>query len=340
MVRVGLVGYGFMGKMHAACYEATGEAKVVCVADVESDRRADAQDKLGCEGFESLDPMLASADVDVIDICTPTYLHEEQVVTSAKAGKDIFCEKPMALSVDSCDRMIAAVESAGVRLMVGQVVRFWPEYQVIKRIVDSGELGQVLWTSLRRISGPPTWAWQGWLADPAKSGGAILDLHIHDIDYIAWLLGSPKKIQCQGVRGSGGGFDTALTLGSEHENGASSYTEGSLMMAGDYPFSTQVVVACKRGSIRFDNAASPALLVYRDGKQPFAPEVPEVGIGVAEGGGNISSLGGYFNEIKYFVDCISAGVHPEVVTPHTAREAVKTCLAATQSANTGQPITL
>lgn len=140
--------------------------------------------------------MLASADIDVVDICTPTHLHEEHVVAAARSGRDILCEKPMALTIESCDAMIDAVNEAGVRLMVAQVIRFWPEYQVIKEIVESERYGKVQWLSARRLSSPATWPWQGWLDEPAKSGGAI-----HDQDYIACLIGSPKRVQSRGLTG-------------------------------------------------------------------------------------------------------------------------------------------
>jgi len=341
MVRVGLVGYGFMGKMHSQCYEAIGEAKVVALADPEPERREEATLRLNCQAYPSLEELLASAEVDLVDLCTPTYLHEEQVVAAARARKDILCEKPMSLSLDSCDRMIAAAERAGVKLMVGQVIRFWPEYQVVKKIVDSGRFGRVEWVSARRLSPVPGWAWRGWLSDSVRSGGVILDMHIHDLDYIAYLIGSPKKVQACGVPGPGGGLDSVLTLGWDHPLGGKSYAEGSFSLPASYPFTMALLAVCEKATIKFDSGAAPSLMVYPMEGEPFAPEVPMPEAEVsAEVGGNISALGGYFNEIKYLVDCLKTGRRPEVVTPQSAREAVRLCLAVRESAETGRTVSL
>ncbi len=340
MIKVGLVGYGFMGHMHAQCYGAAG-AKVAAVADVEPEKRREAEEKLKCLAFASLDELLESMEVDLVDICTPTYLHEELVVTAARAGRNIMCEKPMSLTVKSCDRMLKAAKEAGVSFMIGQVIRFWPEYQVIKEIVDSGTWGRVEWVSARRLSPPPTWAWQGWLLDPARSGGAVLDLHIHDLDYVQWLLGAPKKVLATGAAGPQGGLDSILTLAWEHPSGAKSAAEGSLVLAPGFPFNMALLVACEKATIRYDSAGSPSLVVYPFEGAAFAPPLPEPKIGVStETQGNIGSLGGYYNEIKYYLDCLEAGRKPEVVTPEEAREAVRFSLAVAESAKIGKTVSL
>lgn len=341
MINVGLIGYGFMGHMHAQCHEATGQAKVAALVDPEPDRRKEAEAKLGCKTFAAISDLLDWGGVDMVDICTPTYLHEEQVIAVAKAGKPVLCEKPMSLSVESCDRMIAAVKEAGVPMMTGQVIRFWPEYQAVKEIVDSGKYGRVEWLSARRLSPPPTWAWKGWLLDPARSGGAVLDLHIHDLDYIAWLIGTPGKIQASGIPGPHRGVDSVLALGWEHRGGAKSFAEGSLVLAPTFPFNMALLVACEKATIRFDSGSTPSLMVYPFEGQPFAPALPAPEVSVSsDAQGNIGSLGGYYNEIKYFLECIEAGKKPEVVKPEDAREAVRICLAVRESANTGKTVQL
>jgi predicted dehydrogenase len=340
MIKIGLVGYGFMGHMHAQCYQAAG-AGVAAVADVEPDRCREAEEKLKCLSFASLAELLESMEVDLVDICTPTYLHEEMVVAAARAGRNIMCEKPMSLTIKSCDRMIKAVEKAGVAFMTGQVIRFWPEYQVVKEILDSGIYGRIEWLSARRLSPPPTWAWQGWLLDPARSGGAVLDLVIHDLDYIQWLLGLPKRVLAVGAAGPHGGLDSVMTVAWEHASGAKSAVEGSLVLAPGFPFQMALLVACEKATIRYDSAASPTLVVYPFEGAAFAPPLPEPKVGVSsEPQGNIGSLGGYFNEIKYYLDCLEAGRKPSVVTPEGARESVRFSLAVAESARTGKVVTL
>ena len=341
MVNVGLVGYGFMGKMHAQCYEATGRAKMVALLDVDEEKRKEAESKYGCSTHIDFNDMIASADIDLVDICTPTFLHEEYVVKAARAGKHIMCEKPMALTVDSCDRMIEAASEAGVMFMIGHVIRFWPEYAALKEIVDSGKYGKVLWVTCRRFSPTATWSWENWLLDPARSGGAILDLHIHDLDYISYLIGPPKRMIARSTPGSGGGMDSVFTTGWEHESGARSFAEASLALAPDYPFTMSLVVACEKATIKYDVNDDPSLVVYPSVGGKVVPKMPKPRVEASsEKSGNISSLGGYFNEIDYLVECVENNRKPEVVTPEDARRAVGICLAARESAATGAVVDL
>ncbi|MCE5315090.1 MAG: Gfo/Idh/MocA family oxidoreductase [Armatimonadota bacterium] len=336
MIKVGLVGYGFMGDMHAQCHNAAGESRIVAVVDVDEAKRDKAKKKIGCDVYATIDDMLASADVDMVDICTPTFLHAEHAVAAARAGKHILCEKPMAMTVAECDKMIDAVNKAGVTMMIAQVIRFWPEYQVVKKIVDSGRYGNVMWVSARRFSPPASWAWEKWLWDPKRSGGGVLDLHIHDQDYIAYLLGSPKQVFAQGVRGPGGGLDAVQAMGFGHKSGARSFAEGSLIMSETYPFNMALIVSLQTACIKLDTGLDQSLMVYPNECEPFAPDLPSPEIGAStETSGNLSSLGGYYNEIKYFIECLKANKKPEVVTPEDGREAVKICLAVTKSAETG-----
>jgi predicted dehydrogenase len=341
MIKVGLAGYGFMGHMHAQCHEATGDSKVIAVADVEAERRREAGEKLRCRTYMSLEEMLAAGEIDMVDICSPTYLHEEMVVAAAAAGKPILCEKPMSLTLEACDRMIESVDKTGVPFMVAQVIRFWPEYQVIREILQSGRWGRLEWLSARRLSPPPSWAWKGWLLDPAKSGGAVLDLHLHDLDAIAWLAGPPKSVQAVGVAGPQGGIDSVVSLGWDHPSGAKSAAEGSLCLSPGFPFSMALLVACEKATIRFDSGLSPSLVVYPFDGPSHIPDLPVPKVGAAAGtAGNISSLGGYYNEIKYFTTCLREGRRPDVVTPAESREAVRICLAVARSASTGQVVTM
>ncbi len=342
MIKVGLAGLGFMGGTHAQCHAALPNAELAAVADPEQDRREKFAEQYGAKPYASLEEML-QADIDMVDITMPTYLHKDAVVAAAAAGKHILCEKPMALNPAECDEMIAAVEKAGVKFMVAHVIRFWPEYAVIKEILDSGRLGKVKWASASRISPPPTWAWNQWIFDPKHSGGAVLDLHIHDLDFLAWILGKPKVVSAAGVKTKTGGLDTVLTTMTGHESGAVSYAEGCLEMAEGQPFTMALRLNLEGGSIEFNSRLSPSLLVAPAGGGVEHPHVPQPEVpssGSAGASGNISDLGGYFVEVKYFVDCLEAGETPDKVTPQEAKLAVELCLAATRSAETGQPVSL
>jgi predicted dehydrogenase len=342
MVRVGLAGLGFMGGTHAQCYAALPDAELVAVADAEADRREKFAQTYGAKPCASVEQML-SEPIDMVDICLPTYLHRESVEAAAAAKKHILCEKPMALTLAECDAMIEAAKKAGVQFMVGHVIRFWPEYMVIKEILDSGRFGKVRWASASRLSPPPAWSWDHWIFDPNRSGGAVLDLHIHDLDFLAWILGKPKAVFAAGVKGKRGGLDSVWTTTIGHPTGAVGFAEGSLEMAADVPFMMGLKVNLEGGTIEFNSGQSPSLLVAPAGGGVEHPEVPQPeapSAASAGTAGNIQALGGYFTEVQYFVNCLEQGKTPDRVTPQDARLAVELCLAAAKSAETGQPVRL
>lgn len=338
MLKVGLVGYGFMGHMHADCYLASGQATIAAVADIQSGKRDEAATAFGCPVFESLQALLDSVDVDIVDICLPTGLHESHAVLALQRGKHMICEKPMALTVEACDRIIEAAEKSPAKAMVAHVIRFWPEYQVIKRIVDSGEIGAVQWVSAKRLSPLPMWSWEDWIIDAVRAGGAILDMAIHDVDYIAYLIGSPGKITSVGAPNAGLGV---ISLGTHHAGGARSSVEVSFGFPQDFPFTMSLLVAGERGAIKFDSSQSPSLVVYPASGGSYIPDVPKPGAGRATAsGGNVSDLGGYLNEINYFLDCVGSNKTPDLVTLEDAREAVRICLASRQSVDSGETVSL
>jgi predicted dehydrogenase len=236
--------------------------------------------------------------------------------------------------------MVAAAKTTGRKLQIGHVVRFWPDCQVLKSVLDSGRLGKPMWATASRLSAPATWAWQGWLADPARSGGAILDLHIHDLDFLTYILGRPKQVAASGIKTATGAYDTALTTLMGHAQSASSQAVGSLAMPDGFPFASRIMVVCEGGSVLFDATGSPSLIVRPAGAPDEYPEIPQPAAGSAEAGGNVSSLGGYYNEIVYFLDCVRDNRLPETVTPEEAAFAVRLCLAARESAETGQVVSV
>jgi len=342
MIRVGLAGLGFMGGTHAQCHAALPNAQLVAVADPEPERRKQFADTYGVAAYETIEE-LVKADIDMVDTCMPTYLHERAVTVAAAAKKHILCEKPMALTAADCDAMIAAVRKAGVQFMVAHVIRFWPEYTVIKGILDSGRYGETRWASAVRLSAPPTWSWKQWIFDQNLSGGAALDLHIHDLDFLAWILGRPKSVSAAGVRAKKGGLDNIWTTTTGHPGGAVGFAEGSLDMSAGFPFTMGLKVALEGAVIEFNSRLSPSVLVAKPDGSVDHPEIPQVEVpatAAAGTAGNISALGGYFIEVKYFVDCLDRGDTPSVVTSQEAKQAVELCVAATRSAQSGQPVAL
>lgn len=316
-MRIGIVGVGFMGHMHGNVYKLLDNAQLVGCVSKKPETRAKYAQEFGIKAYDSLEAMLSAEQLGAVDICLPTYLHKEFSVKVANAGKHVFCEKPMALTGDDADEMIAAAKANGVQLMIGHCIRFWPEYAMLKQIKEDGRLGKLLSVNLTRYGAFPTWSSDNWLADPSKAGGGVLDMHIHDTDFAHYLLGMPDSIHSWGTiddRGPSHVF-TTMTFGD-----TVAHLEGGWNLPATTPFKHAFRAIFQRGLAIMDGGP---LTIHEDGKQPFVPEFPKMEAG---GGGNISDLGGYYHEVKYFVDRVGAGLPLEVVTPESSRQSLATAL--------------
>ncbi|NOZ20109.1 MAG: Gfo/Idh/MocA family oxidoreductase, partial [Planctomycetes bacterium] len=212
-LRVGLMGFGFMGKAHAACYCGSKKGDIVAIWDASPkllDPKAKAEGNLPT-GDLTLDwktlrtytekdakKFFADPDVDMVDICLPTPMHMKFVRAAARAGKHILSEKPICLSSKEAEKTLDIVRKAGVKWMVAQCIRFWPEYDFLKKIVDSKKLGKLITLSLRRVAATPGWGQKNWILKGKLSGGALFDLSVHDTDFAYYLLGMPKAVRAAG----------------------------------------------------------------------------------------------------------------------------------------------
>ena len=192
MLKVGLIGCGFMGAMHANCYKNIEGVELVALADI---RREKAEElAVGTKAVLYGDGMelIEQADVDVIDICLPTFLHAKYALAAMDKVQYPFVEKPVTLPIEESEALLEKSEKTGCKVQIGQVIRFWDEYVALKEMVDHETYGRVVNANFRRISPRPDWGWNDWLLDASLSGGAAQDLHIHDIDYTLSLFGEPK----------------------------------------------------------------------------------------------------------------------------------------------------
>ncbi len=224
-MRVGIVGFGFMGRQHLKCYRALRGVRVAAICDGDKARLTGSQEnrgqyRTGDEAsldlgdvalYTDFEKMLAEQRLDAVSITLPTFMHRDFTVKALDAGVHVLCEKPMAMSVEQCEDMIAAAKTNKRILQIGHCIRFWPEYVKAKEIVDSGRYGDVRTASFRRVSPVPGWSWKNWLIHAKQSGGAIMDLHIHDTDYIQYLFGLPEAVRSEAAIGPSGGFDYVAT---------------------------------------------------------------------------------------------------------------------------------
>ena len=254
MVRVAIVGAGFVGKIHADAYRQIDGAAVVFVVDSNEEAGKELAKNNGAEYLRSVDELSKRNGFDSVDICVPTFLHHDIAVRAAQMKKHTFCEKPMALTVEDAEKMIAAAKTSNIKSMVGHVGRFGSEYIKAKEVLESGRLGKPLHAFCQRLASLPDWHSDNWGTDEQKSGGAALDLHIHDLDFLLWLFGTPVCVKAQGVNNpttvKNGGLvhiDTCI----QFKNGVQSCAEGGWAFGGVFPFTKILRILCERGTIEY-----------------------------------------------------------------------------------------
>lgn len=358
-MRIGMIGAGFMARTHLAGWRAMGEDVVGLLGfqDPTTDAFAQAETLPTFATVEQL-----AQNCDVIDICSPTFTHKGYVLQAAQAKKAIFCEKPLALSMADGREMVEAAKAAGVPFGVGHVLRFFPEYERAAMTAHSGELGDLAVLRFSRCTFAPK---TGWYLDESRSGGVILDLMIHDLDFARYVAGEVVKVYASvdrgapagvgapaglqgsaagssasgpGGRGPGGSGPEGEPLGPHayvmltHASGALTHCEGSWRMPQP-EFHTSFEIGGSRELITFDSAESSALVPHlappRGEPAGAGPEVPVAASPVAEDP--------YTRELRAFRDAVAAGQQPPVDGEEGLR-ALQIAMAAIESARSGEAI--
>jgi UDP-N-acetylglucosamine 3-dehydrogenase len=201
-LRVGVLGTGFAGSMHARSALVIDGAQVVAVSAVPLDGAAALAKECGAR-VASAEEICAADDIDLVIVATPTYLHAGHAIAAARAGKHVFCEKPLARTLADAEAMVRACDEAGVTLSVGHVVRFFPEYRQAKELLDAGTLGRPAIVTMTRGNFAVGTA-RGWYLDEEKSGGVVLDLMLHDLDTVRWWFGEPSRVYAKRFKGNAG----------------------------------------------------------------------------------------------------------------------------------------
>jgi len=329
MLKVGIVGLGFMGKMHYRCYNAMDNVQItaVCDADAEqlkntsgvsgnisgAEQELDFSDK---QLFSDLTSMLAEADLDAVSIASPTFLHVSQTIEALNSGKNVLCEKPMALNSSDCFKMVKTAERSGKCLQIGHCIRFWPEYVQAKQIIDSEQYGKVLAASFQRLSLTPTWSWDNCFLDGNRSGGAMLDLHIHDTDFVQHVFGIPNEVFSRGVIGPSGDYDHTVTQ-YLYDDQKVVTAEGGWIMAPEFGFEMSFKIMLEDATLLYSSAQQPTFKICPKEGEMIIPEIED---------GD-----GYSFEIQHFVDFISGKSVQSVISPEQSADAVKIIEAEKES---------
>jgi predicted dehydrogenase len=321
VIKIGLAGLGGMGTVHYTSYSHIGGVEVAAaVGASEQDIRRAGQ--WGLPVFPTVTEMLRSVEVDLVDICTPTYLHPEGIMEAiaGAGGKSVITEKPLALSSAAGKAVFEAADARGVQVYVAQVLQFYRESEVLRELVESGEYGKALDAYFVRLSACPRWAQGGWLFDRKKSGHVPFDLHIHDLDLIVSLFGRPKDFSFTSCGSDGRGYSEHYRFNYRYD-GLNVAAEAGWLNA-DIPFTAEWRVYFEK-----------AVVVNRDKKVvAYTFDAPPRVFDTEEKttiptGINVPPTGTYLAELTHFLECWKQGLPSERVS----REQVLTVLELLES---------
>ena len=325
---VAIIGGGFISNIHAQCYKNLG-IKIEAMADISEKVRQEFKEKYNCKTYSSAEEMLenVSDNIDLVDICAPTFLHEEFILLALKHNKHVICEKPLSINIDFVENIIDKFENNNRYLMTAQVLRFWTEYVKIKEWIEEGVFGNIKLVSAMRLAQHPK---SEWFYNPKKSGGGIFELHIHDIDFLCYLFGDVKEVYANGSKDENESWDF-INSSIKFENGISAMAQGVFGITDNYPFTANMKVIGDKATAEYslsagvnlgsDGKQSNSLILYRKGKEPIIE--------------NIKSKDAYELELEYFIDCVKNNKKPEIVSLDSIKRTIKTINCLIESLESG-----
>lgn len=296
MKSIGLVGLGFIGKTHLQAFDRIDNAQVTAICTKSSLKNREINIENNISIVAEYDELLANNEIDIIDICLPTFLHEEYIVKALNAGKHVICEKPLTLNLKSAERILKAVKENKMQLFVGHVLRFWPEYEVIKSYSENGPLRNIEVVHAQRLGQFPTWS--NWFKQPDLSGGALFDLHIHDIDFVYYLLGEVDSVYSIGSQNEYGAWDHVMST-LTFKNKSMAFVEASQRMSSGYPFTMSFRAQNRESLLELNIRAGENIESINDSKNQllyyFNEKVSPI---------EIQGYDAFQKELAYFVNCI------------------------------------
>lgn len=338
MVKAGLIGIGGMGRGHLANlvrFTNEGEIiKLVAACDIDPARFENGERKFNIDiGGDAIDfskfacytdyeEMIEKEELDMVIIALPTYMHKDATLKCLDKGINVLCEKPMGLNPEECEIMMAKAKEVGKRLMIGQVLRFWGEYEVLKEYVDNKTYGEVTGAYFFRGGSLPVWCYEGWLFKRECGGGATHDQHVHDVDMVNYLFGLPKAVSTVGkIILPGSGHDSVSTNYIYDDNKVVNAQDDWTMQ--DDVFHMNFRVNFEKGTMQLRD---DGLYVAGEGEVPHKVEV--------------DTENGYYKEAKYFATLIE---NPDMVNtvnpPEASMDTIRLVCAEEYSADNHGAVT-
>lgn len=339
-INVGILGLGFMGTTHLKAYQAAAGAgfpcKIVAVCDATENRRKGIPDGIGgnmgeaikdrlfdpehVKGYADASAFLADPEIDLISICTQTDTHVDLATRALKAGKHVLLEKPVALTSDDVRKVETAAIASGKLCMPAMCMRFWPAWSWLKKQIDSNAFGKCLSLSLQRLGGSPTWS-HDFYNNPNRSGGAIVDLHIHDADFVRFCFGNPVAVTGTGYKT--GDAINHVTTTYHYDNGPKQViVEGGWLSPG-LGFRMRYIARFENATADFDIGRTPQLILSQDG---------------SAAGVTVDSLSGYDHEVRHLLEAIGQKKSGLLASISDAVATAQLLEAEIESVNTGKTV--
>jgi predicted dehydrogenase len=330
MIKLGIAGMGYIGQVHLGAARKVPGVQVLAVATLEPEKVRDLAPDVHIH--TNYDDLFCDQRLDAVIIGLPTDLHEQATIKAAECGRHILCEKSMALDAASARRMLQAARANDRILMVAHILRFWPQYARIKELIDAGEIGTIRSVTCSRLQKYPPWS--SWFRDPARSGGCLLDLQIHDVDFVHWILGHPQSVYEVGLQSPTGAWDHVHTiLNYPH---AHATIEASLMMPEAWPFTTRILVYGSEGALEYAFRVGTNIQ-ERDSAEHFFRLYKNDGT-VSEP--TSSAEDAFVAQLTYFVKCVTEHQQPSLCPPEETCQVMEVMSALRQSADSGRIVTL
>lgn len=329
MLNVAILGAGIMGKVHGNSYLNIENSRVAAVYDIDKEKAEVVAAGHHAKTYADFNEMLAREEIDAVDICLPTYLHKEFALKAMQQKKHVFCEKPIALGIDDAREMVREAEVNRVKFTVGHVVRYFPAYSGAARSIAEGKIGEARLIRTTRTGAYPSRCWKDWYGDHNLSGGSLLDLVIHDFDWIRHNFGEVERVYAKNLQeGDREKRDHCLAV-LRLRNGAIAHVEGSWAYPDGSVFGTSFEVIGTKGQIEFDSRDSAPVKKHINGGDTvkIISESPLAG-----------DEEPYTAQLQDFVSCILEDREP-CVTAEEAVKALEISLAAIKSSRDGEAVT-
>ena len=312
MLKVGIVGLGGISKVHISGWQNIDGAEIVAVCDIREEK---FEGKEFARCYKSYDEMLEKETFDIIDVCVPTYLHIEYSLKALNKGINVICEKPLTLNKKEVKKVYAAAEKNNVKFMVAQVTRFMAPYAYIKKAVESNKYGKILSGTMSRIGCCPTWSFENWMMDESKSGMIPYDVHIHDLDFIVYTFGAPKKATARRHKSDVADYLNVIY----YFDGFFINVEGAWYNAPKFPFGFTFVFEFEKATLAYKGGK---FCVYdnQGGITDITPGKADANTGDI----GLPSTNGYEEELRYFFNCVKDNKPADIIKPKELEAVLKT----------------